>query len=675
MNLLFQILRAGHASGTHHKLALDALTHVTGPYAERWQRLILKHATLYLEGSKAPDTQFKDFKNHVLHVRDKLWGGAPEKATGWYQHLLAALRDNNWSEAAWCAGVLSHYYTDPIQPFHTGQSVAENNVHRAVEWSISRSYDKLAALGEKALPRLDAEPGTSEGWLKDYMVAGATRSNAHYEALLAHYDFQRGVVDPPSGLDSTSRAFIGELIQYAQLSFAKILERAFQESAVVPPDVALTAEMVFATLKLPVKAVLKRMDDQALRKQVEAMYDELQATGRVEHAMPEEERVVRAAHAKEVLADQAPPSATKLDVSEALASNKTRAGREHRPVVPQIKPSAASGEVATLPNARARAGTDSLPPTPPAPAVTDFPVRRPAGTVLATTVKPVPVPVASAHAAVLETPAEPAKVTAPLAAAAASAAASALSGLGAGLGASDHTNRLRAAARDAEIEAVERDARRQDKAAPSPAVSALTLVAAPSPGASSVPSAAGQSKPHPQHARAPHKTMHAALQDAKTSLTDRMTPAAASSAADDTRIHLVPDQDVVDAPSIGPKTADRLKAVGVRTVADLFAADPGALAEELDVAHIRAKTIAEWQDQARLVCEVPGLRGTHAQLLVGAGYRDLRRIARAEPRQLSADVLKFVQSSDGQRILRSGGAPDIEKIVSWVHSAERAWAA
>ena len=95
----------------------------------------------------------------------------------------------------------------------------------------------------------------------------------------------------------------------------------------------------------------------------------------------------------------------------------------------------------------------------------------------------------------------------------------------------------------------------------------------------------------------------------------------------------------------------------------------------LGVAHIRAKTIAEWQDQARLVCEVPGLRGTHAQLLVGAGYRDLRRIARAEPRQLSADVLRFAQSADGQRVLRSGTPPDIEKIFSWVHAAERAWAA
>ena len=302
MNLLFTILRAGHASGTHHKLALDALRQLGGPYCESWQRLILKHAPLYFEGAKAPDTQFKDFKNHVLHVRDGLWGGAPEKAANWYQHLLAALRDKNWSEAAWCAGVLSHYYTDPLHPFHTGQSVAENNVHRAVEWSISRSYDTLAALGAKALPKLDLELGTGDDWLKELMVAGATKSNGHYEALLAHYDFQRGVVDPPSGLDQTAQAFVGELIQYAVLSFAQVLQRAFKELAVVPDDVGLTVETVLATLKLPAKAILKRIDDKALRRQVEAMYDELQATGRVEKSMPEDERILKALHDKEVLA-------------------------------------------------------------------------------------------------------------------------------------------------------------------------------------------------------------------------------------------------------------------------------------------------------------------------------------------------------------------------------------
>ena len=139
MNLLFRIVYAAHASGTHHKLALDALRHLEAMDADMWQRLFLQHAKLYLEGAKAPDIDFKDFKNHVLHTRDGYWGGAPEKVRSWYNHLVEALALEDWPTAAYCAGVLSHYYTDPLQPLHTAQSEAENNVHRAIEWSISKA--------------------------------------------------------------------------------------------------------------------------------------------------------------------------------------------------------------------------------------------------------------------------------------------------------------------------------------------------------------------------------------------------------------------------------------------------------------------------------------------------------------------------------------------------------
>ena len=166
MNLLFRIVYAAHASGTHHKLALDALRHLKCMDADLWQRMFLAHAKLYLEGSKAPDNEFKDFKNHVLHTRDGFWGGAPEKVRSWYHHLVEALALQDWPTAAYCAGVLSHYYTDPLQPFHTAQSEAENNIHRAAEWSISRAYDELHDLGEREFADMTVEllGATPTGW-------------------------------------------------------------------------------------------------------------------------------------------------------------------------------------------------------------------------------------------------------------------------------------------------------------------------------------------------------------------------------------------------------------------------------------------------------------------------------------------------------------------------------
>ena len=46
---------------------------------------------------------FKDFENHVLHVRDGYWGGAPDKAESWYGHLVSALKGKRWGEAVWAA--------------------------------------------------------------------------------------------------------------------------------------------------------------------------------------------------------------------------------------------------------------------------------------------------------------------------------------------------------------------------------------------------------------------------------------------------------------------------------------------------------------------------------------------------------------------------------------------
>lgn len=141
------------------------------------------------------------------------------------------------------------------------------------------------------------------------------------------------------------------------------------------------------------------------------------------------------------------------------------------------------------------------------------------------------------------------------------------------------------------------------------------------------------------------------------------------------RFFLAPDQDVVDGPSIGPKTADRLYPHGIKTVRDLLKAEPAALSVLVNARHITPETIAGWQDQARLMCTVPGLRGTHAQLLVGAGYNTGDAIADAEPDKLCADILTFAATTTGQRLLRNGEAPDIEKIKGWLEAARSVQAA
>lgn len=501
MSLLFRIVYAAHAKGTHHKLALDALRGLAHPEAERWQRLFLKHADIYMQGAKAPDDQFKDFKNHVLHVRDGYWGGALDKAEEWYGALCAALLAQEWEKAVWSAGVLSHYVTDPVQPFHTAQSEAENSVHRAAEWSISRAYDDLRAQGLSATPAgaPAVAPGDGPHWLRDLVCRGAEKSNVHYETLIAHYDLAKGVVDPPAGLDALSRTILAGLVVHAAAAFARVLDRAFEETAATPPDVNLTLDTILAAVKIPAKTLAKRLADAEDRRVVTAMFDELTATGRVEATLPEDDRLVRDLHALEI---EGPRQARQAE-DRAAAVARSIAART--------------------------------------------------------------------------APREP-----------------------------------RAAERTA--------------GAPPPALagSAATV----------------------------------------------LRPVQAQN-----RTYLALADDIERAPTIGPRTAERLAPLGVATVADFLAADPARMADGLALRAVTADTIVLWQDQCRLMLDVPGLRGTQAELLANAGYRTRDALAAADEADVCAAVMAFAASPAGRRILRDGAPPDIARIKGWLAAAAAARAA
>lgn len=482
MSLLFRIVYAAHATGTHHKLALDALNALENPNAEGWRRLFLKHAELYMQGSKAPDTEFKDFKNHVLHVRDGYWGGALDKAEKWYAITVDALARGDWDEAVWSAGVLSHYVTDPVQPFHTGQSDAENSIHRAAEWSISKSYNDLRAQGVAAHTDLKVEAGDGPAWLRELVCRGAEKSNRHYETVIAHYDLNAGVIDPPAGLDALSRKILSELVVYAAAAFATVLGRALTESAATPLNVSLGLDTVLAAIKIPAKTLAKRLADAEDRRVVTEMYDELMTTGRVEKTLPEDDRIVAKLYAKEVEAPRAARQAAERAAALAAAS-------------------------AAAPRIRSTASPSSL--------------------------------------------------------------------------------------------------------------------------AAAMP--------------APRRRSYLALTD-----------------------------DVERAPSIGPRTAERMAPLGIKTVSDFLAAEPAAVAAGAKSRYITAETIALWQDQCRLMLDVPGLRGSHAELLAQSGYRTADTLAAADAEKLAADVLAFAASSAGRRLLRDGAPPDIERIKGWLAAATEA---
>jgi hypothetical protein len=394
-------------------------------------------------------------------------------------------------------------------------------------------------------------------WLAQLVCQGAEMSNGYYEKLIAHYDIQRGISDPPTGLDQVAKRIVSRLIWYASISFAAVLDRAIDDSNMHPPETALLPATLLATVQVPIKVLAKRIADADERRQVERMYDELIATGTVDKTLSEDDRMVRDLHAAEILA-KLPP----------------------KPEPSKVFPFAPRDRV-----------------------VTRIDQRRAAATPGTNVVQLRPQPVIRPAAAVA-TP---------------------------------------AARREAAYEAVHAALDRPDIAA----------------AATSRPKA-GLTDRLDQVTVAPIKSRER-----------KPVPAAATAnRTAEPRFYLSLDQDVVDGPSIGPKTAERLYPHGVKTVRDLIKSEPAALAVLMDARGVTAETIAAWQDQARLVCTVPGLRGTHAQLLVGAGYLSGEAIAAADADKLCADVLTYAASNSGQRLLRNGDPPDIEKIKGWLEAAQ-----
>ena len=297
--MLQSVIVAHRCRSTHHFMAMEALNLLEGSDAQAWRDLLLVEHLALLRGAKAPDAEFKDFKNHVLHIGEGEWGGARDAAMEWYGRAVEALREKDWREGAFALGVLSHYYSDPIQPFHTGQTEEEGSIHRALEWSIAKSRTEInRRIETSGYP--DIEPGDGPGFVSDMVRAGAERSHPHYQTFIDHYDVHAGVKNPPAGLDETLLTTIADLCAYATKGIAVLYSRAIAEAGVAPKKVHLTLHGYLSTLDIPIRWVARKIDDVGTRNTVMAMYKELKKTGKVIETLPEDDKEIRKLHARDV---------------------------------------------------------------------------------------------------------------------------------------------------------------------------------------------------------------------------------------------------------------------------------------------------------------------------------------------------------------------------------------
>jgi len=129
---------------------------------------------------------------------------------------------------------------------------------------------------------------------------------------------------------------------------------------------------------------------------------------------------------------------------------------------------------------------------------------------------------------------------------------------------------------------------------------------------------------------------------------------------------------IVAAPSIGPRSAEQLEAIGIHTVADFLDADPDEMADQLGTRRFSADTIEQWQMQSELVCRVPHLRGHDAQILVAVDVTEAEQLAQSDPHQLWERIAPFIDGAEGKRVIRNGKSPDLEEVCDWIRWARSA---
>ncbi|MEO1553167.1 MAG: DUF4332 domain-containing protein, partial [Pseudomonadota bacterium] len=130
---------------------------------------------------------------------------------------------------------------------------------------------------------------------------------------------------------------------------------------------------------------------------------------------------------------------------------------------------------------------------------------------------------------------------------------------------------------------------------------------------------------------------------------------------------------VVDAPSIGPKTANRLEQVNIYTIGDLLDADAEATAAALNVRYIKTATLTDWQDQTRLMVDAPGLRVLDSQILVGAGIRSVDELSNASAKKVLTAATSFLDTPQGARVLWGGeNNVDKQEVEGWIGLAKAA---
>lgn len=147
--------------------------------------------------------------------------------------------------------------------------------------------------------------------------------------------------------------------------------------------------------------------------------------------------------------------------------------------------------------------------------------------------------------------------------------------------------------------------------------------------------------------------------------------ASSRSTVDRNGCHLSISDRITDAPFLEFVVARKLESLGIITVGDLMKANAEMLADRLPTEWEPQTRIRNWQSQASLMCDIPGIRSYDSRILVASGIRNARQIEELDPVELHRRVESFIETSEGKRLTLSGSDEEIARFRRWLDYARQ----
>ena len=177
-----------------------------------------------MSGSIYPDTAWQDWDNH-LYYPETGEHNAPTAAERWYNFTRNNFTIGSWEDGFFAAGIMSHYFSDPCIPVHTGDSWPG---HSGYESDINQNLDLLTL----ATPSEDYITNVSQ-----LVIDSATYSHQYYDDVYLQY------VDDNSEAIATNATIKTLTEDCLNLAIDGLLDLFFNATqGVNAPDVTITYE-------------------------------------------------------------------------------------------------------------------------------------------------------------------------------------------------------------------------------------------------------------------------------------------------------------------------------------------------------------------------------------------------------------------------------------------------